>query len=172
MVRSVLTALLRSGQTSTPRDAQHSPSTASDAEAGRSGSHATREIEPGTVGRVRMSYVPSTDGNPDPGEIVWTWVPYEEKDGRGKDRPVLIVATRPNGSCVAVQLTSKPHGTEDVDFVSIGSGNWDVQGRPSWVGIDRIFEVHPDGMRREAAALGEAQFARVAHALGRRYGWR
>ena len=39
-----------------------------------------------------MSYEPQTDGAPDPGEVVWTWVPFEENDGRGKDRPVLVVA--------------------------------------------------------------------------------
>ncbi|GAB5080487.1 hypothetical protein ARTHROSP310_36360 [Arthrobacter sp. AD-310] len=27
------------------------------------------------------------DGEPDPGEVVWTWVPYQEDHGRGKDRP-------------------------------------------------------------------------------------
>ena len=53
-----------------------------------------------------MTYSPSTDGAPDPGEVVWTWVPFEERDGRGKDRPVLVVAAEKGGTYLAVQLTS------------------------------------------------------------------
>jgi hypothetical protein len=45
------------------------------------------EADPHSIGPVRMSYSPRTDGAPDPGEVVWTWVPFEENDGRGKDRP-------------------------------------------------------------------------------------
>ncbi len=37
------------------------------------------------------TYAPAPDGNPDPGEIVWTWVPYEEDHSQGKDRPVLVI---------------------------------------------------------------------------------
>ena len=118
-----------------------------------------------------MAYVPSTNGNPDPGEIVWTWVPYEERDGRGKDRPVLLVAAEPGGTTLAVQLTSRPHGG-DADFVAIGRGRGDIEERPSWVGLERVFRVHPDGMRREASALDPGGFQKVADALGSRYGWR
>ncbi|WP_411720413.1 type II toxin-antitoxin system PemK/MazF family toxin [Mycetocola sp.] len=117
-----------------------------------------------------MTYSPSTDGNPDPGEIVWTWVPYEERDGRGKDRPVLLVAADADGTAMAVALTSKPHG-DAASFVSIGRGSWDSQGRASWVGIERVFRVHPDGMRREAASLDADRFSRVADAIAGRYGW-
>ena len=31
------------------------------------------------------------DGEPDPGEVVWAWVPYEDDPAQGKDRPVLVV---------------------------------------------------------------------------------
>jgi hypothetical protein len=138
---------------------------------GRFGPSATVEVAPARIGRVRMTYSPSTDGNPDPGEIVWTWVPYEEEDGRGKDRPVLLVAAEPNGTALAVQLTSKPHG-DAANFVSIGRGSWDSQERASWVGIERVFRVHPEGMRREASALDVDRFSRVADAITARYGWR
>ncbi|WP_374700269.1 hypothetical protein [Arthrobacter sp. JCM 19049] len=40
---------------------------------------------------VAVNYNPSLDGEPDPGEIVWGWVPYEEDHSQGKDRPVLLV---------------------------------------------------------------------------------
>ena len=116
-----------------------------------------------------MTYSPARDGAPDPGEIVWTWVPFEERDGRGKDRPVLVVAAEPGGSYLAVQLTSKAR--QGADFVPIGSGSWDAQGRPSWVIIDRVFRVHAGGMRRETAGLPERTFAGVETRLRQRYGW-
>lgn len=129
---------------------------------------ATHEVDPRTARGIRMSYSPSTDGAPDPGEIVWTWVPYEENDGRGKDRPVLVVATEAGGSVLAVQLSTKDHP----GFLPLGAGGWDAESRDSYVNLDRVFRVRPSGMRREAVALDRARFTRVAAALSARYGWK
>ena len=41
-------------------------------------------------GPLTPRYSPNPDGRPDPGEIVWTWVPYEEDHSQGKDRPCLL----------------------------------------------------------------------------------
>ena len=138
---------------------------------GREGSGATVEVDPRSLGRVALGYAPSHDGAPDPGEVVWTWVPYEENDGRGKDRPVVIVAADGAARFLAVQLTSKPHGG-DRDYVALGSGAWDGEGRPSWAKLDRVFVVHAGGMRREAASLDAERYESVARALRARYGWR
>ena len=138
---------------------------------GEFGPDATVEVDPHRIGPVRMRYSPQSDGAPDPGEIVWTWVPFEENDGRGKDRPVLIVAAESAGTYLAVQLTSKDHDGEG-DFVSVGAGGWDGEHRPSWVSLDRVLQVHEGGMRREAAALPREPFERVADRLQQRYGWR
>jgi hypothetical protein len=138
---------------------------------GEAGPDATVEVDPHRVGPVRTSYSPRTDGAPDPGEVVWTWVPFEENDGRGKDRPVLVVAVESAGGYLAVQLTSKDHDGEG-DFVSIGAGGWDGEGRPSWVNLDRVIRVREGGMRREAAALPREPFERVTDRLHQRYGWR
>ena len=138
---------------------------------GEFGPDATVEVDPHRIGPVRMSYSPQTDGAPDPGEVVWTWVPFEENDGRGKDRPVLVVAVESAGTYLAVQLTSKAHDGEG-DFVSVGAGGWDGEHRPSWVNLDRVIRVHEGGMRREAAALPRAPFERVTDRLHQRYGWR
>ncbi|QPP09431.1 type II toxin-antitoxin system PemK/MazF family toxin [Streptomyces bathyalis] len=138
---------------------------------GSSGHAATESVEPTDVGAVRTAYAPDPDGDPDPGEIVWTWVPYEEDDGRGKDRPVLIVAREPQGTLLGVQLTSREHDGER-GWLPLGSGPWDRSGRDSWVGTERVLRVHPDGMRREACALDRARFNRVVHRLQQIYGWR
>ena len=138
---------------------------------GQAGPSATVEVDPLRLRGVRLGYTPSHDGEPDPGEIVWTWVPYEEHDGRGKDRPVAIVAASHAGDYLAVQLTSREHDG-DRDFVALGDGAWDAEGRPSWARIDRLYRVRPGGMRREAASLDEAPYSRLTKALGERYGWR
>ncbi|MCT1476425.1 type II toxin-antitoxin system PemK/MazF family toxin, partial [Microbacterium sp. p3-SID336] len=139
-------------------------------DAGRSPSTATVRLDPERMPAVRVGYAPQRDGAPDAGEIVWTWVPYEENDGRGKDRPVLVIGRQSSDRVYAVRLTSKAHDGER-DYLSIGSGPWDGQGRESWVDIEQLYSVHERGLRREAAALDRARYDRVAAALQRRYGW-
>ncbi|MEU1970411.1 type II toxin-antitoxin system PemK/MazF family toxin [Microbacterium sp. NPDC019599] len=146
------------------------PPAAESSEAGRAGFTATAAVEPPRASGLRIGYAPDPDGDPDAGEIVWTWVPYAENDGRGKDRPVLVIGRLDDSRVYAVRLTSKAHDG-DRDFLSIGSGPWDSQGRPSWVDIEQLYSVHADGMRREAAALDLERFVLVADALHKRYGW-
>ncbi|MEU1126061.1 type II toxin-antitoxin system PemK/MazF family toxin [Streptomyces sp. NPDC005899] len=137
---------------------------------GRNGPAATARADPLDVGPVRTAYAPDRDGAPDPGEIVWTWVPFEENDGRGKDRPVLVVAREAGGTLLAVQLSSKQHDG-DHEWVALGAGPWDSSGRPSWVDLDRVLRVREDGMRREACALDRGRFDLVVGRLRERYGW-
>jgi hypothetical protein len=160
------------GSTRTPPASSRTVSTPllDDDRIGRSGSSATVEIDPPRAEALRISYTPDRDGDPDAGEIVWTWVPYAENDGRGKDRPVLVIGRQDAARVFAVRLTSKSHDG-DRDFLSIGTGPWDSRGRPSWVDIDQLYSVHADGMRREASALDPKRFARVADVLHQRFGW-
>ena len=151
-------------------DASRPPAPTTLLSPGQTGAGATVEVDPRRLRGVRLGYAPSRDGEPDPGEIVWTWVPYEENDGRGKDRPVVIVAASGAGDFLAVQLTSKAHNGDD--FVPLGDGAWDAQGRPSWARIDRVFRVRAGGVRREAASLDTRRYASLAAALDSRYGWR
>ncbi|WP_022887963.1 type II toxin-antitoxin system PemK/MazF family toxin [Agromyces italicus] len=161
----------QTGGASRTADAPGSPSTATDSPSpGQAGESATIEVDPVRLRGVRLSYAPARDGEPDPGEVVWTWVPYEENDGRGKDRPVVVVAASGAGDYLAVQLTSKAHDG-DRDFVALGPGAWDGEGRPSWARIDRVFRVRAAGMRREAASLDAERYDRVVEALDARYGW-
>ena len=99
-------------------------------EPGRAAGTETIELDPRSVRGLRVRYAPHRDGAPDAGEVVWTWVPYAERDGRGKDRPVLVIATQSADRVYAVKLTSKSHDG-DRDFLSLGSGPWDT-----WVARD------------------------------------
>ncbi|WP_282837824.1 type II toxin-antitoxin system PemK/MazF family toxin [Microbacterium flavum] len=161
----------RTGHASPARPTAPSGRTGTSAPAaGQHGATATTEIEPPRGSGLRITYAPERDGDPDAGEVVWTWVPYEENDGRGKDRPVLVIGRQSADRVYAVRLTSKAHD-RDRDFLPIGTGEWDGQGRPSWVDIEQLYSVHRKGMRREASALDLKRFAIVAQALSARYGW-
>lgn len=138
---------------------------------GQTGTNATTEIDPTRIRQVVMRYAPRPNGDADPGEVVWTWVPFEERDGRGKDRPVLVVASEPGDTVLVVQLTSQDRAGWP-GYVPIGVGGWDVQRRPSYVNLERVFRVHQGGMRREASALDGRRFDLVRSELVARYGWR
>lgn len=73
-------------------------------------------------GRLRPAYCPSNDGKPDPGEIVWAWVPYEEDYSQGKDRPVLLVG-RDGNYLLGLMLTSRttPMGRDVTTTTSISA---------------------------------------------------
>lgn len=119
------------------------------------------------TGRVAANYAPKADGKPDPGEIVWAWVPYEEDHSQGKDRPVLLVG-RDGNHLLALMLTSKDRNNaenRDRDYVDIGTGPWDKQGRPSEVKVDRVIRLDEAGIRREGAILDRDRFASVAGKL-------
>lgn len=139
-------------------------------DAGRMPASQTVRIDPDRVRDMSVGYSPSRNHLPDSGEIIWTWVPFEEDDGRGKDRPVLVIGRQTPDRVYAVRMTSRAHDG-DRDFIPIGSGGWDSQGRESWVDIEQLYSVHHDGMRREAATLDASRYGRVAEALIARYGW-
>ena len=121
---------------------------------------------------INFEYSPSLDGDADPGEIVWTWVPFEEDHSQGKDRPVLLVG-RDGEYLLALMMTSKDHNNRehaDPNYLDIGSGPWDPQGRASEVKLNRVIRVHPDSMRREGAIMPEDTFRLIERAWTRHNG--
>lgn len=121
---------------------------------------------------INFEYSPSLDGDADPGEIVWTWVPFEEDHSQGKDRPVLLVG-RDGEYLLALMMTSKDHNNRehaDPNYLDIGSGPWDPQGRASEVKLNRVIRVRPDSMRREGAIMPEDTFRLIERAWTRRNG--
>ncbi|MEH3129486.1 MAG: type II toxin-antitoxin system PemK/MazF family toxin [Mycolicibacterium neoaurum] len=118
----------------------------------------------------RIEYSPDLDGRADPGEIVWTWVVYEDDPTRGKDRPVLVVG-RDQRVLLGLMLSSQDRHATDGDWVGIGTGSWDYEGRPSWVRLDRVLDVPEDGIRREGAILEREKFELVATRLRAEFSW-
>ena len=117
-----------------------------------------------------LEYAPKLDGRADPGEIVWTWVAYEEDADRGKDRPVLVVG-RDRSVLLGLMLSSNEERDGQHNWFALGSGAWDGAHRPSWVRLDRVLRVPEDGIRREGAVLERARFDAVAKRLRANYGW-
>ena len=110
------------------------------------------------AGGDRIEYTPCIDGDPDPGEVVWTWVPYEEDPTQGKDRPVVIIGRR-GSHLLGVPLTSKRHDNEAQ--VEVGRGPWDREDRVSYAKVERLLDIDPADVRREGAVLERARFDAV-----------
>lgn len=129
------------------------------------------------TGRTKLVYAPEPDGDPDPGEVVWAWVPFEEDHSQGKDRPVLVIA-RHQKALLGLMLTSKDHDRDAEQearygrfWLDVGTGAWDRQGRPSEVRLDRILQLRPSAVRREGAALDRSRYEEVAQAVRAAHDW-
>ncbi|MFT4288999.1 type II toxin-antitoxin system PemK/MazF family toxin [Nocardioides sp.] len=143
----------------------------------RSGVHTPRgwlgRLTSRLSGRFRVSYTPHHDGLPDPGEVVWAWVAYEDDPSQGKDRPVLLIG-RDDVVLYGLMLTSKDHDRDAADearwgryWMDVGAGGWDRERRPSEVRLDRLIVLDPAKVRREGAALDEQIFRLVVRAAAR-----
>lgn len=124
----------------------------------------------------QIAYAPDLDGAADPGEVVWTWVRFEDDPAHGKDRPVLVVGRqaelRGRFHLLGLMLSSKDYHRDDVDWFALGPGVWDDRHRESFVRLDRVLLVLEHGIRREGAILDRPRFDAVAYQLRTRYGWR
>lgn len=138
---------------------------------GRASRQPAGKSHPGDFhGIPKISYQPNPRNGKmaEPGEIVWTWVTFEEDDRQGKDRPVLVIG-RDGRWLLALPLTSRDHDNDAVQqsragsqWMDIGSGPWDRRGRASAVRVDRILHVNPAEVRRQGAVLDKGRFMQVA----------
>lgn len=127
------------------------------------------------TGPADLVYAPHPGEVADPGEVVWTWVPYEEDHARGKDRPVLVVG-RDGPWLLALPMTSRDHdrdaaqeAAEGRHWVEVGTGAWDTRGRVSEVRVDRIVRVDPAQVRRVSERVEREVFERVAAEVRRHW---
>jgi hypothetical protein len=130
-------------------------------------------VRPGPTPAPRgkhLEYAPDLDGRADPGEIVWTWVTFEDDPNQGKDRPVLVVG-RDGNMLLGLMLSSESKRNGQHNWYALGTGDWDRDHRPSWLRLDRVLEVHEDGIRREGSILDRKRFDAVANVLRTAYGW-
>lgn len=184
--------LTRSAVRAAQQRSGSSTRTSGDGRTGHSGAadpgEVHRVLADRTVARpVAFSYQPADNDRPDPGEIVWAWVAFEEDISQGKDRPVLVLAREDaavGGSdgggtvAVALMLTSHDRGSgthvdeHGATWVDVGSGAWDSRRRPSEVRVDRLLRLPLSSVRREGARLDRDRFEDVAREARRVHGWR
>lgn len=192
---SVISGAAEESQSNTTKPSQHQsnnkttakPRSSSSSNA-RSGS-AHRYEDPATSDRpqtsireasiadalTNASYTPVMDGDADPGEVVWTWVPYQEDASVGKDRPAVVIGAQGDGVYI-LQLTSKDHTRDAAQeaaagryWFNIGSGDWDSKGRPSEVRLDRALWVKATDVRREGSILPKTTWQLIVDALEEHY---
>lgn len=127
------------------------------------------------VGCPEMHYGQAGPGGHAAGQMVWTWVAFEEDASNGKDRPVLLIGQH-NGWLLGLPATSKDHDLDAAQerragryWFEIGTGEWDARGRVSEVRVDRIVRVHPTRVRRTAGRVDRATFDQVASAVRRHW---
>lgn len=123
------------------------------------------------IGVPHFSYTPHNDDRPDPGEVVWTWVPFEEDTRVGKDRPVLLLGVDA-GWLLAAPLTSQDHDRDAAQeasqgryWMDIGSGDWDPKHRASEVRLNRVIRVSPKHVRRTSGRIDAELFHQVTVAI-------
>lgn len=117
-------------------------------------------------GVVTVEYSPQIDGDPDPGEVVWAWVPFEEDPEQGKDRPVIVIGRR-GSKLVGIPLTTKSSDREAQ--IAVGTGDWDPKRRQSFARIWRMLDLDEQGTRREGSALPRNRFDEVITAVDEYY---
>ena len=116
-------------------------------------------------GMPTVTYDPHPGTLPDPGEIVWVWVPYEDDPSQGKDRPALVIGEAGN-ELVLIALTTKHHGKPS-ELIAIGAGSWDPARRPSYAKIEHLLRAHPSAIRREGATIDRQRFQQVVDGASR-----
>lgn len=128
------------------------------------------------TGRPEMVYERRGPGGYRAGEVVWTWVAYEEDSSQGKDRPVLLIGAD-EGWLLGLPATSQDHDRDAQQerqagryWVDIGTGEWDARRRASEVRTDRIVRIDPNTVRRTAGRVDARIFSRVASQVTRHWG--
>ncbi|MER5719739.1 type II toxin-antitoxin system PemK/MazF family toxin [Streptomyces sp. NPDC002132] len=102
-----------------------------------------------------------TAGRPQPAEIWWANVPFEDGPG-AKDRPCLVLVVRGNRVTVA-KITSK-YRDERPGVIPLPPGAvGDAQGRPSYLETGELRQVRLSDFRRRVGVVDPALWDQVRH---------
>jgi hypothetical protein len=116
--------------------------------------------------RARTATAPGTAeaGRPQPAEIWWADVPYEDAAG-SRDRPCLVLAVRGERATVAKITTRFRHERTGVIPLPPGSVG-DARGRASFLETDELREVPVWGFRRRVGVVDPALWDQVRYLAG------
>ncbi|WP_327315374.1 type II toxin-antitoxin system PemK/MazF family toxin [Streptomyces sp. NBC_01235] len=100
-------------------------------------------------------------GHPQPAEIWWADVPFEDGPG-AKDRPCLVLMVRGDRVTVA-KITSRYHD-ERAGVIPLPPGAvGDAQGRPSFLETDELRQVPVRDFRRRVGVVDPVLWDQVRH---------
>lgn len=116
-------------------------------------------------------YSPDLDGQAEPGEVVWFWVPTSSHDEKAFERPMLIIGRTLNHNLMGLLISSNADHAGTKNWMSIGTGQWDTSGKPGWIRLDRTIVIPESAVRRRGAMFPQTRFDRIATALRTRYDW-
>ncbi|MFI7504185.1 type II toxin-antitoxin system PemK/MazF family toxin [Streptomyces sp. NPDC049687] len=103
-------------------------------------------------------------GRPQPAEIWWASVPFEDGPGT-KDRPCLVLGVR-GGRVTVAKITSRyrdaPAGVIPLPPGAVG----DARGRPSFLETDELRQVPVADFRRRVGVVDPVLWDQVRHLAG------
>ncbi|MFC4500414.1 MULTISPECIES: type II toxin-antitoxin system PemK/MazF family toxin [Streptomyces] len=115
-------------------------------------------------GHRRSSRGRGAAGHPQPAEIWWASVPFE--DGPGvKDRPCLVLTVR-RGRVTVAKITSR-YRDERAGVIPLPPGAvGDARGRPSFLETGELRQVSVRDFRRRVGVVDPALWDQVRHLTG------
>ncbi|MBF4553937.1 type II toxin-antitoxin system PemK/MazF family toxin [Corynebacterium sp. DSM 45110] len=116
-----------------------------------------------------VMYAPDMDGQADPGEVIWNYL-RTQKGGDLQLRSILIVG-RQKHTLLGLLISANPEHAHKHNWMRIGSGPWDREGRESYVCLDKVLEIPESQIQRRGVSMPERRFERIAAALRSDFGW-
>lgn len=116
---------------------------------------------PRPPGGGRRSRAGGTGARPEPAEIWWADVPFEDGPGL-KDRPCLVLSVR-GGRAVVAKISTKYHD-ERAGVIPLPPGTvGDARGRASFLQTDELREVPVGDFRRRVGVVDPVLWDQVRH---------
>ena len=111
-------------------------------------------------------YAPDMDGQAEPGEVVWFYVPATPL----RERSMLVVG-RDRQDVLGLLISSNDDHADDDAWLPIGSGEWKTTGEPCWVRLDKTLAIPETDLRRRGALFPPRRFDRIADHLRKHFDW-
>lgn len=115
-------------------------------------------------------FTPDMDGQVDSGEVVWVCTPGETAHCAPQERAILVIA-RTRTEVIGLLISPNPQHTTEDNWLEIGTGEWDEDGRECWIRMDRVIEVPETQIRRQGTLFPPRRFERIANQLRTEYHW-
>lgn len=122
-------------------------------------------IPTATISR-NIYYAPDMDGQAEPGEVVW----FNPSTDPPQERSMLVVG-RNRHDVLGLLISGEENHTDDDDWLTIGSGEWQTSGEPCWVRLDKVLSIPEEDVRRRGTLFPPRRFERIADTLRRRFDW-